>query len=217
VDPMNFSHRSLPFVITLFAVAALAPAVVAQEIGTFGMVAPSSNVEFPSPRGIGASVLKELHGDWLVRLAYARIYDSTEKLGDVCVVYSPRIGCHTEDVSTSDSFSGLRFGVMRAVRLKDVARVGAGMGISFSSIQVEAIGVSGQHADLERPLTAVIGYLAMVHVSVSPVPSLPLRITAGLQRHWVHFESCADPPTYAPFCGIGTFREAELGIAYQIG
>ncbi|MCG6957959.1 MAG: hypothetical protein LJF04_18360 [Gemmatimonadetes bacterium] len=217
MDPMNSSYRSLLPVFTLLAIAALPRGAGAQEISAFGMVAPSSNVEFPSPRGIGASVLKEVHGDWLVRLSYARIYDSTEKPGQVCVVYSPPIGCHTEDVSTSDSFSGLRFGIMRAVRLKSIARIGAGLGISMSSIHVEATGVSGQRADLERPLTAQTGYLAMLHVSVSPVPSLPFRITAGLQRHWVHFKSCADPPTYDPFCGIDTFREAEVGIAYKIG
>jgi hypothetical protein len=217
VDRMDFSYRWLRSAGIFLAAAALPAVAGAQEISAFGMLTTTTNVEFPSPRGIGASVLKEVHGDWLLRLAYVRSYDSTEKPGVVCIVYSPRIGCHTEDVSTSDSFSGLRFGVMRAVHLKDVARIGAGLGISLNSIHVEAQGVSGQPADLELPLTGEIGYLAMLHLSLSPVPSLPLRITAGLQRHWVHFEACSDPPIYAPFCGIDTFREAEVGIAYRIG
>jgi hypothetical protein len=214
---MSLFSRPLLAAVVLLAAATPPATAGAQEISVFGMLTTSTNVEFPSPRGIGASVLKEVHGDWLLRLAYVRSYDSTEKPGAVCIVYSPRIGCHTEDVSTSDSFSGLRFGVMRALRLKDVARIGAGLGISLNSIHVDATGVSGQRADLELPLTGEIGYLAMLHLSLSPVPSLPFRITAGLQRHWVHFEACSDPPIYAPFCGIDTFREAEVGITYRIG
>jgi len=216
---MDFRYRALVPALTLVAFSALPafPAAAgAQEIGAFGLLATSTSVEFPSPRGVGASVLKEVRSGWLLRLAYARTYDATEKPGTVCVNYSQRIGCRTEDVSTSDSFSGLRFGVMRAVQVKSVARLGAGLGISFNSIHVDATGESGQRPDLELPLTGEIGYLAMLHLSVRPVPGLPLLFTAGLQRHWVHFEACSDPPIYAPFCGIDTFRETEVGIAYQI-
>lgn len=195
----------------------LAAPSAAQEFAAYGVQATSTSVEFPSPRGVGASVTKEIHDDWLLRLAYVRMYDDTDKPGAVCIVYSPRIGCYTEEVSTTDSFSGLRFGIMRAVSYANLVRVSGGIGISLSSIHVNAQGVSGRRADLELPLTGEIGYLAMFHVSVSPVPGFPLRVTAGLQRHWVHFEACSDPPMYAPFCGVDTFREAEVGLAYRIG
>ncbi|MCG6987696.1 MAG: hypothetical protein LJF06_05905 [Gemmatimonadetes bacterium] len=190
----------------------------AQEVAAFGVLTSSTNVEFPSPRGWGVSVLKALHSDWLLRLSYARTYDSVVKPGTVCVVYSPRIGCHTEIVSTKDSFSGLRFGAMRAVHLKSYARVGLGVGISFNSIRDFGRGeTSGQVADLELPLGGEIGYLAMLHIRISPVPHFPLVLTAGLQQHWVHFDGCSDPPIYAPFCGVDAFTETEVGIAYVIG
>lgn len=208
----------LTFVATLTAPTLLHPApVAAQELALYGVMATSNDVEFPSPVGVGASALKVVGSDWLLRLSYVRTYDSTLKPGVVCITYSPRIGCHTEPVSTTDSFSGLRFGFMRALHLGSVARLGAGVGISLNAIHIDARAAADGHAaDLERPLTAVAGYLGMVHLNLTPVPSLPLGLTAGYQLHRVLFEACSDV-LYAPFCGAKTFREVDLGLFYRIG
>lgn len=212
--------RSSIYVLIICVVAltltSVASPATAQEFAVYGVLATSNDVEFPGPRGIGASALKVVDADWLFRLSYVRTYDSTVKPGTVCITYSVRIGCHTETVSTTDSFSGLRLGAMRAVHLGSIARLGAGIGVSLNAIHIDARGDSGRAADMERPLTAEVGYLGMVHLNLTPVPSIPFGLTAGYQQHWVYFQACADV-IYAPFCGMKSFREAEVGIFYRIG
>lgn len=210
---MRLSHGILLLGVSLPLLSAVPAA--AQEFSAFGVIASTDNVEFPSPVGGGASIGWEFGGAWLFRLSYLRTYDSTDKEGAVCIVYSPRIGCHTEEVHTSDSFSGLRFGIMRTVHVADIVRVGAGLGVSLNAIDINARGVSGQRADMERPLTAMDGFLAMLHVTVSPVPGLPLGLTAGAQQHWVRFNSCSEE-IYDPFCSPSSFREVEVGLVYRI-
>jgi hypothetical protein len=214
---MRSITRMLIFCLALLALTLVPSQARAQEVAAFGVLSTSTNREFPSSRGVGVSVLQAVRSDWLFQLSYQRVHDSTVKPGVVCVTNAPPIGCHDETVSTSDSFSGLRFGVMRAVHLRRYARLGAGLGLSFNSIHIDTQGESGRPEDLERPLTAMIGYLALLDVRVSPVPRIPLELTAGIQEHWVHFHSCADPPVYAPFCTTAEFHEAEVGIAYVIG
>ncbi len=200
-----------------FSFTVSASPAAAQEASLFGVSASSNEVEFPSPVGVGAAVAWQAGSDWLFRLSYVRTYDSTVKDGTVCITYSPRIGCHTETVSTEDSFSGLRFGAMRTVQVTSFARLGVGAGLSLNAIHIDARGDNGHPADMERPLTAEGGYLGMVHVRLSPVPSVPFAITAGFQEHWVAFKSCSDPPMYAPFCGVKAFHETQVGIVYTVG
>lgn len=207
----------LIFCLALLALTLVASPVRAQEVAAFGVVSTSTNREFPDSRGAGVSALWAVHSDWLFRLSYVRVYDHTVKPGEVCVFLAPPIGCHTETVTTSTGLFGLRFGVMRAVHLKRYARVGGGLGLSFNAISIDPRSVSGEAENLERPLTGIIGYLALLNVRVSPVPRVPLELTMGLQEHWVHFHFCADPPVYAPFCKMSRFHETEVGIAYVIG
>jgi hypothetical protein len=196
--------------------AGVTPPADAQEIGVFAVRSTSTNTELPTPAGVGVAVARDVGHGLMLRLSYARMHDATEKPGTVCTVSSPRIGCHTEEVSTTDTFSGLRFGVLEAVHVQGVVRVGLGLGISLNAVGVDARGESGRRADLEVPRTGQVGYLGMLTLDVHPLRAIPLQITGSVFRHWVHWEACSYPPVDSPFCSYDTFREAELGLAYRV-
>lgn len=191
----------------------------AQELGVLAVRSSSANVELPESGGFGAFARWDV-GSWLVGLSYLRYSDDTEKEGIVCEVYSPRIGCRTEGVSTSARMSGLRATVLRTVALGDYVEFGAGGGVSFNSLAVTSQGESGFRADLHLPNTGQIGYLGSASVALSPVPSVPLRLVASFSGHWVKFKGCVDPtdPTsgYAPFCGWDRFTEIQAGVSIRL-
>ena len=191
----------------------------AQEVGVLAVRSSSANVEFPDAGGFGAFARWDV-GSWLVGLSYLRYSDDTAKEGIVCEVYSPRIGCRTEGVSTSARMGGLRATVQRTLELGDYVEVGAGGGVSFNSLAVTSLGESGFRADLHLPNTGQIGYLGAASVALSPVPSAPVRLVASFSRHWVKFKGCVDPtdPTsgYAPFCGWDHFTEVQAGVSIRL-
>jgi len=203
----------------LLALAAGAGPLGAQELGVVAFGASSENVELPDPYGFGAFAQFRGSG-WLFRLSYARYSDDTQKSGTVCRVYSPRIGCRTEGVATSARMGGLRLTAQRAVRLGELLEVGAGGGLSFNSLTVDARGESGFRADLHMPNTGQIGYLGSVSLSLSPVPSVPVKLVAGIGGHWVKFRGCvsAEDRTsgYAPFCGWDRFTEVQAGLSVTV-
>jgi hypothetical protein len=176
--------------------------------------ASSDNVEFPDATGFGVVGALEFES-WQLRLAYLRYSDDTDKSGVVCQVYSPRIGCRTEGVSTSARMGGLRFVVLRTLGLADRIEVGAGGGVSFNTLSATSQGESGFRADLHLPNTGQIGYVAAASLGFRPSAALPFEITAGWSGHWVKFRGCVDPtdPTsgYAPFCGWDRFTEIQVG------
>lgn len=205
--------------VVLVALAAAAASVQAQELGLVGVAATSANAELPDPRGLGA--FAQFRGaSWLFRVSLVRFGDDTEKAGTVCQVYSPRIGCRVEEVSTSARMGGLRLTAMRAVRVGDLLDLGIGGGLSFNQLTAHAEGKSGFRADLQIPNTGQIGYLGATTVALAPLPSVPVRLVAGLTGHWVRFRGCASPEDktsgYAPFCGWDRFTEVQGGVSVTI-
>lgn len=190
-----------------------------QELGLVAVRASSGNPELPAARGVGAFLALEA-GAWQTRLTWLRYGDDTEKMGTVCKVYSPRIGCRAEGVSTSARLSGVRLTVMRSVALGPHATVGAGVGASFNAVSATSVGESGQRADLQMPNTGQIGYLGAGSVSVAPFPGVPVRLVGVALGHWIRFNGCADPEDrtsgYAPFCGWDRFLELQFGASVVI-
>jgi len=194
-------------------------AVEAQELGLVAVGATSENVEFPDPSGFGAYA-QFRSAPWLFRISYLRYSDDTRKSGTVCQVYSPRIGCRTEGVATSSRMGGLRLTAERALRLGELMEIGVGGGLSFNSLTVDAWGESGFRADLHMPNTGQIGYLGSASLALAPMPSVPVRLVAGLSGHWVKFRGCvsAEDRTsgYAPFCGWTRFTEVQAGLSVTV-
>jgi hypothetical protein len=191
----------------------------AQELGLVAVGATSENVEFPDPYGFGAYA-QFRSAPWLFRISYLRYSDDTRKSGTVCQVYSPRIGCRTEGVATSARMGGLRLTAERALQLGGLLELGAGGGLSFNSLTMDARGESGFRADLHMPNTGQIGYLGSASLALAPVPSVPVKLVAGLSGHWVKFRGCvsAEDRTsgYAPFCGWNRFTEVQVGLSVTV-
>lgn len=191
-----------------------------QTLGAEKVWAGSPNPELPDPRGWGVLAEMEVPGDWLLGLSYARYEDATYKTGVVCQVYSPRIGCGTEGVTSSARMGGLRATAQRTVHLGDVLRLGAGGGLSFSSVNMSSIGDSGRRADLHMPRTGQIGYLVTGSVRVTPLPAVPLHLVGVWSSHWVDYRGCSDPEDpnsgYAPFCGADRFDEIHVGVSVTL-
>lgn len=213
--------RRAPSAWIVLALATLAPSrhAGAQEVGAWVVRATSDNPELPSPSGFGAQAEWDA-GPVRVTLSWVRYADDTDKPGVVCTVYSPRIGCHVEGVSTSARMSGLRFTLLPALPLGDALEVRAGGGISFSQVRASSLGVSGYRGDMHLPNSGQIGYLAAASLALAPLRSVPARVVAGLAGHWVDFHGCVDPTDvtsgYAPFCGWSRFTELHLGLTLRI-
>lgn len=210
-------HLSLRLVVTvvLLAGAGALPAA-SQELGLSAVISHSGNVELPEPLGFGASVHFDL-GAWVAGLSYLRYSDETRKNGIVCQVYSPRIGCRTEEVHTSARLGGLRGTIQRVLRVGDRIEFRAGGGLSFNQLVVTSQGVSGFRGDLHMPNTGQIGYLGVASLRVKPLPAVPLNLWAGTSGHWIEFKGCVDPTDktsgYAPFCGWDRFTEIQVGLS----
>jgi hypothetical protein len=195
---------------------ASAPAASAQEIGVSLLWAQSENAELLEPGGVRGFVQWESQSSWLFRLSLQSLSQDSEKEGAVCTVYSPRIGCRAEHVETSASLGTFRLEVMRALRLGEWLRIGAGGGASISSLSATSLGESGNNADLNLPRTAQIGFVALLSADISPVRGIPLKLTGEISRHWVGFNACARlEDIYSPFCGLTAYREIAVGLAYS--
>lgn len=188
-----------------------------QELSVFAVVSASDHAEFPSSGGVGASAQWRFGGSWLARLSYQKISDETKKMGLVCTVYSPRVGCREEVTENAVNLGGLRGGIQRTLHLGDHLRLGAGGGLSFSQVNASAVGVSGGKADMLVPNAGQIGYHVILSALIKPLQEVPLGMVGGFTMHWVDFKACSgeDPPQYDPFCGTTPFREIELGLAYS--
>ena len=88
--------------------------------------------------------------------------------------------------------------------------------MSFSSLTATTVGESGSDADLNLPLTGQLGVVALLSADVSPLASVPLKLTGTLSRHWVNFNACASlEEIYDPFCGVTAYREIAVGLSYS--
>lgn len=212
-------RRLIRLSVVLFVLGSGAVPVGAQELGLVAVGATSDNAEFPDPGGFGIFA-QFREADWLFRLSYLRYADETVKSGTVCRVYSPRIGCRTEEVATSARMGGIRVTVQRALRLGEIFELGVGGGLSFNQLDADARGVAGVRADLHTPNAGQIGYLGSASLAIAPVPSVPVKLVAGVSRHWVDFRGCvsAEDRTsgYAPFCGRDGFTEVLVGFSVTV-
>jgi hypothetical protein len=205
--------------VALLCLASAARPLGAQELGLVAVAARSGNAELPDPYGLGA--FAQFRGaSWLFRLSLVRYGDDTDKAGTVCQVYSPRIGCHVEKVSTSARMGGLRLTAMRGLKVRHLLDLGVGGGLSFNQLTAEAKGESGFRADLQTPNTGQIGYLGITSIALTPIPSVPVKLVAGLTGHWVRFRGCASAEDktsgYAPFCGWNRFTEVQAGLSVTV-
>ncbi|MGD8321312.1 MAG: hypothetical protein PVJ02_12680 [Gemmatimonadota bacterium] len=211
---------TVPAFAALLATGLVTSPLAGQTLGVEKVQSSSPNPELPAPRGWGVFGEMEVREGWLAGLSYARYHDATYKSGVVCQVYSPRIGCGTEGVSSSAQMGGLRFTAQRILRVGWALQLGAGVGISFSSLSMSSAGDSGRRADLQLPHTGQIGYLALGSVSVTPVPAVPVHVVGRWLAHWVDFRGCSDPQDpnsgYAPFCGVDRFDEIHLGLSLTL-
>ena len=188
-----------------------------QELGVFMTTASSGHRELPSPVGFGARASWDIGGILQARLSFARVTDETRKEGIVCDQYSQRINCRPEMTETSVTLSGLRGALLGTFALGDRAVLGAGGGPSFNHVNAESVGtVSGLEADLLAPNAGIIGFQALVSLSLLPVRRVPLHVNGGVGVHWVNFHTCSanDPPQYDPYCRREAFREIEVGVSY---
>lgn len=213
-------HRPLRrFLVMLLVSGVCAGTAAAQELGLSAVVSRSGNVELPEPMGFGASAHFDL-GGWVAGLSYLRYADETRKDGIVCQVYSPRIGCRTEEVNTSARMGGLRGTIQRVIGVGERLELRAGGGLSFNQLAVTSEGVSGYRGDLHMPNTGQIGYLGVASLAVKPVSTLPVSLVTGVSRHWVKFRGCVDPTDktsgYAPFCGWDRFTEVQVGLSVVV-
>lgn len=218
--PNRRARRVLPAALVAWAVGGAVPSAAgAQELGLSAVGASSANPELPDARGFGAFAQLEA-GSWRARLSLLRYSDDTAKSGTVCQVYSPRIGCVAEGVATTARLSGLRFTLLRAVRLGERVEVGGGAGVSFNTLAASSRGESGRRADLYLPNTGQLGYLGAASLAVAPLPEVPVRLVAGASGHWVRFNGCtsAEDRTsgYAPFCGWDRFTEIQIGLSVVV-
>jgi len=186
-----------------------------QELTLSGVMARSTHPEFPDPWGIGGVAAWDFQRHWRLRLSFLRLWDDSEKMGQVCVVYAPNIGCVPSMTFNDVTLSSFRGAILRTKVLIPGLRMGIGGGLSFNDVNARSVGENGMNADLLVPNSGHIGYLAMASAQWIPPLPLPIRLTTSLTEHWVDFNICSgeDPPQYDPFCDAGRFTELEAGLS----
>lgn len=187
---------------------------LAQEVGVGYLQAWSRHGELPRPRGGLASASLPLGSGWRGWLAVGRVSDRTRRMGQVCVTYTPRIGCTWREVQTATALEGARGGVIRPFRPWGPLEVGGGGGISFSQVETEVENLSGGPSDLLHPSGGQWGFFVLAQVALGPWGSVPLAVVARGAVHRVEFHTCkgTDVALYDPYCRPAVFREMEVGL-----
>jgi len=154
---------------------------------------------------------------WLnAKLSYDRVSQNTKADGEVCIRYAPNLSCWIETVHTESSMGSFKLSFLPTVHLGEVLHLGAGGGVSFSSLDTSSLGESGRIANLEVPNTGQLGYQALVSLSLTPFPTVPLSIVGAASSLWVDFKACVSyEEVFDPYCGTSQFNEFTAGLAYH--
>lgn len=190
--------------------------VSAQELGVGYLQTWSRHQELPAPEGALLSVSLPLGWGWSGWLALGRVSERTRRTGQVCVTYTPRIGCTWREIRTSTVLEGVRGGVLRLFRAFPPFGLGGGGGISFSQVKADEDNLpGGRRSDLLYPTGGQWGVFALFQVSLGPWGSLPLALVGRAGVHRIGFHACkgTDLALYDPYCSPGVFRELEIGVS----
>jgi hypothetical protein len=187
-----------------------------QEAGVAYAAVRSDNPILSEPRGFEFFASVPLF-EWLqLELSYHKISQDITDEGQVCVRYAPNLSCNIETVNTETAMGSIKLSFLPSVQLGEMVRLGAGGGVSFSSLDATSLGESGRLANLEVPNTGQLGYQAVAAVSLTPFPDVPLSLVGSLTGLWVDFKACVTyREVYDPFCGKARFDEISAGLAYQ--
>jgi hypothetical protein len=178
--------------------------------------ASSDNPILSEPTGVEFLTSVPLF-EWLqLSLAYQRISQEATGEGEVCVRYAPNLSCRIETVHTESTMGSIKLSFLPSIQLGDKLRMGAGGGVSFSSLDATSLGESGRLANLEVPNTGQLGYQALASLSLTPFPTVPLSVVGSVTSLWVNFHACVTyEDIYDPFCGKSRFDEFSAGLAYR--
>lgn len=155
--------------------------------------------------------------EWLqLRLSFDKASQDSVEDGEVCIRYAPNLSCWIETVHTESSMGTIRLSFLPTLHVGEIFHIGAGGGVSFSSLDATSKGESGRLANLEVPNTGQLGYQALVAMSLTPFPTVPLSVVGSATGLWVDFKACVSyEEVYDPFCGIAQFNEFSAGLAYH--
>ena len=187
-----------------------------QEAGLAYTTVSSDNPILSEPSGFEFFTSVPLF-EWLqMSLSYQRISQDATGQGEVCVRYAPNLSCGIETVRTESAMGSIKLSFLPSIQLGDKLRMGAGGGVSFSSLDATSLGESGRLANLEVPNTGQLGYQALASLSLTPFPSVPVTVVGTVTGLWVNFHACVTyEEIYDPFCGKSRFDEFSAGLAYR--
>lgn len=187
-----------------------------QEVGGGFLFARSDHEVLSEPTGYQLFASVPLF-EWLnAKLSYDKVSQETWAEGEVCIRYAPNLSCWIEPVHTETSMGSIKLSFLPTAHLGEILHVGAGGGVSFSSLDASSLGESGRKANLEVPLTGQLGYQALVSMSLTPFPTVPLSVVGAASSLWVDFKACVSyEEVYDPFCGRSQFSEFSAGLAYH--
>lgn len=190
--------------------------LVGQEAGAAFLFVTSDHPVLSEPTGFQLFASVPLF-EWLnAKLSYDKVSQETWAEGEVCIRYAPNLSCWMETVHTESSMGSIKLSFLPTVHLWEILHLGAGGGVSFSSLDASSLGESGRLANLEVPNTGQLGYQALVSMSLTPFPTVPLSLVGAVSSLWVDFKSCVSyEEVYDPFCGKSQFSEFSAGLAYH--
>jgi hypothetical protein len=191
--------------------------LAAQQVGGLLVFGSSDHPELSNANGWGAFAAAPIASWMQFRLSYHRVSQDSQSEGWVCLRYAPSLGCNFEEIETTQSLGSLRVSLLPRVTVRDALQIGAGGGVSFNQVSVEAIGTAtGRKANLDAPRTGQIGYQGMASVAFTPVERVPLTAIGQFTAHWVNFRNCVSyEDVYDPYCGVYLFKEVSLGLAWK--
>lgn len=200
------------------AVLALAACCVsdvdAQEVSVFSVLSTSTQPTLAESGGFGVAGVVA-GSQWLrLEASFTTVSSDSRRAAFVCGSYIPPGNCGDEELSEEYLLRSYRVAFAPLILDRPAVDLALKAGLSMSQIVSESRTESIRMTNLQHSRTGQDGRFVGAQLSVRPLRRVPLALQLGGLRQWVDFDACQEYHfQYAPFCGVDTFDELQIGAA----
>jgi hypothetical protein len=187
----------------------------AQEVGGLYSIRHSQLRELRTTAGYGAYVGLAQRSTFNVRVSWERLSSQSSRIGRVCTLYAPLVGCAEETVQTDTNTRRLAVtGAWRVLR-HSVFELEAGGGASLNALRASEETESGRWSGISVQMGEKVGFHAEARGRLRPFTDAPFVLEVAVEEQRLWLGKCPlETQRYAPFCGISGLRGVRLAVGY---